>query len=95
MLHRIIVKYTTSVTDRDAFAGEVLELFKSTEQIPGIHEVRVIPGLPLAPNRYDLMIEIEMEKDALEAYNDSPAHLTWKRDYARFVESKAIFDCLS
>lgn len=93
MLHRIIVKYTPLVTDRDAFAEEVLGVFKPLEQMEGIRKVGVVKGLPLAENRWDLMIEIDMEKDALPAYNGSAPHKLWKEKYASFVEKKAIFDC--
>lgn len=93
MLHRIIVKYTPLVTDRDAFAEEVLGVFKPLEQMDGIRKVGVVKGLPLAENRWDLMIEIDMEKDALPAYNGSAPHKKWKTEYACFVEKKAIFDC--
>lgn len=93
MLHRIIVKYTPLVTDRDAFAEEVLGIFKPLETMDGIHKVGIVKGLPLAENRWDLMIEIEMEKSALPAYNESAPHKKWKTEYACFVEKKAIFDC--
>ena len=93
MLHRIIVKYTALGTDRDAFAEEVLGIFKPLENMDGIHRVGIVKGLPLAENRWDLMIEIEMDRDALPAYNESAPHKKWKTEYACFVEKKAIFDC--
>ena len=93
MLHRIIVKYTPLVTDRDTFAEEVLGIFKPLETMDGIRRVGIVKGLPLAENRWDLMIEIEMEKSALPAYNESAPHKKWKTEYACFVEKKAIFDC--
>ena len=93
MLHRIIVKYTPLVTDRDAFAEEVLMVFKPLEQTDGIRRVDIVKGLPLAENRWDLMIEIEMDEKALPAYNESAPHKLWKQKYAPFIEKKAIFDC--
>ena len=93
MLHRIIVKYTELVTDREKFEKEVLELFNPVTSIEGIRSVKTVAGLPLAPNRYDLIIEIEMDRESLEAYNECEPHKIWKRDYAKYVEKKAIFDC--
>ena len=72
---------------------EVLELFNPVTSIEGIRSVKTVAGLPLAPNRYDLIIEIEMDRESLEAYNECEPHKIWKRDYAKYVEKKAIFDC--
>ena len=44
------------------------------------------------PNRYDLLIRIDMEKETLPVYDDSEPHHVWKRDYACYLEKKAIFD---
>ena len=93
MLHRILVKYTSEVKDREDFARRVLAHFKPLEAGEGIREVRVIPGLKTAANRYDLMIEMDMDIKALPAYDASETHRSWKRDYAAYIETKAIFDC--
>ena len=39
------------------------------------------------------MIEMTMEEEALEAYNVSEMHQTWKREYGPLLEAKTIFDC--
>ena len=93
MKHYIIVKYNDSVSDKLKLLHEIQELFEKTTQIEGIHEVHVYPCCINRPNRYDVMIEMIMEKDALVLYDDSEWHHIWKRDYAKYLEKKTIFDC--
>ena len=45
------------------------------------------------PNRYDLMIVLDMDPEALPAYDVSEPHIRWKTEYGSVVETKAIFDC--
>ena len=40
-----------------------------------------------------MMIVMDMEKDALPAYDVSGPHLRWKAEYGGIVAKKAIFDC--
>ena len=93
MKHYIIVKYNECVTDKTGLLEEIKELFEKTTQIEGIHEVYVYPCCIDRPNRYDVMIEIVMEKEALPIYDDCEWHHIWKRDYGKYVGSKTIFDC--
>ena len=92
MRHCILVKYNQEVKDRAAFAQEALQVFAPLKDMPGIHAVTATECLPLADNRYDLLIEIYMERDALPSYNESAPHKLWKRDYAKYIDKKAIFD---
>ena len=41
----------------------------------------------------DLMIRIDMDKEALPAYAASEPHLRWKKEYGSRIAKKAIFDC--
>lgn len=68
-------------------------LFLETLRIPGIHDVSLYPNIIHRPNRYDLMIVIAMEKEALPAYDASEPHHRWKETYGQYIASKAIFDC--
>ncbi len=92
MKHYILVKYNDAVTEKEALLEEIRELFQKTTQIEGIHQVNVYPCCIDRPNRYDVMIEITMEKEALPAYDDCQWHHIWKRDYAKYLEKKTIFD---
>lgn len=94
MLHHIIIKYNNSVKDKDAFAKEAEILFSGlVGTVPGINDVSVHKNCIDRSNRYDLMIVIDMEKDALDDYDDSMIHKRWKKDYSDLIEMKAIFDC--
>lgn len=92
MKHLILVKWKNTVDNAPQLRNEAETLFRETLTIPGIHDVKAIPGLKTAANRYDLMIAIDMDKDALPAYNDSAAHKRWKAEYGDRIETKAIFD---
>ncbi len=94
MKHDILVKYKPEVTkERKAeLIPEIAELFGHTKEIPGIHDVTLYPNVVERENRYDLMIEIDMDRKALEAYDNSVWHRQWKEQYGSLLASKAIFD---
>ncbi len=91
MRHFIVVKWKEG-TDKEAQTEPVRELFEKTLSIPGVRAVRVSPCCIARSNRYDLMIEIDMEKDALPAYDESVPHKEWKSGYGDLIETKTIFD---
>ena len=92
MQHYIIVKFTDG-TDFRALERPVREIFAETLSIPGVHGVDVRLSNSERPNRFDMMIVMDMDRDALPAYDVSAPHLRWKRDYGALVAKKAIFDC--
>ena len=57
-------------------------LVVSTLELEGAMHVDVCPCVVDRPNRYDLMIEIEMDADALPAYDASDIHKKWKEKYS-------------
>ena len=71
----------------------VRTLFEEVLDIPGIHDVTVVPCCNDRPNRYDLMIIIDMDPSALALYDSSEPHKRWKEQYGELLEKKAIFDC--
>ena len=90
MRHHILVKW------KDGFQPQlepIRSLFEETLSIPGVHSVSLHPNVIDRPNRYDLLILMCMEKDALEVYDACPAHKRWKELYSEMIEKKAIFDC--
>ena len=91
MKHYIIAKWNEGV-DRQALLAPVKEIFDRTLEIPGIHGVNVIPCCIDRPNRYDLMIEIEMDEEALVVYDECEPHKKWKKDYGSLISGKVIFD---
>ena len=92
MKHYIIVKFVEG-TDVKALVGPVKAIYDETLSIPGVHSVEFKLSNSDRVNRYDLMIVMDMDKDALPAYDVSAPHLRWKTEYGDRVAKKAIFDC--
>lgn len=93
MKHHIICKFNETVTDKNKISDEAEALFKKLEGENGIHTVSVFRNCTDKPNRFDLMIIIDMDKNVLSEYNESAVHKYWKANYSQYLESKAIFDC--
>lgn len=92
MEHYIIVKFTEG-TDVKALVEPVRAIFEETLEIPGIQKLDIRTSNSDIENRYDLMIRIDMDKEALPAYAASEPHLRWKKEYGSRIAKKAIFDC--
>ena len=90
--HYIIVKFTEG-TDVKALVEPVRGIFEETLAIPGVDSLDIRISNSDIANRYDLMIIIKMEKEALPAYAASEPHIRWKREYGDRIAKKAIFDC--
>jgi len=90
--HHILVKWNESV-DKQELVKQAKTLFSQLNGMKGIHDVQVLPNCIDRPNRYDLLILIDMDKEALESYDASAAHKQWKADFSSMIQSKAIFDC--
>ena len=70
MKHLIIVKFKENIWNReDAASREMLadikKIFNRTKQIEGVHTVNIYENVTPRPNRHDLMIEMEMDPEAL------------------------------
>ena len=94
MKHDILIKYKPEISNerKAELIPEIGELFSHTTEIPGIHGVKLYPNVVDRENRYDLLIEIDMEREALEAYDSSVWHRQWKEQYGDLLANKAIFD---
>ena len=92
MRHFIIAKLKDP-SKRNELQAPVQELFNQTLEIDGIEDVKVHVCNVDISNRYDLMIEITMTREALEEYKECEAHKTWKREYGDLLAAKTIFDC--
>lgn len=97
MKHLIIVKFKENVWTRESEASretlaDIREIFDRTQQIEGVHTVNIYENVTPRPNRHDLMIEMEMDPEALPVYDDSAAHQEWKAKYGDAIQSKTIFD---
>ncbi|MBR3018986.1 MAG: Dabb family protein [Clostridia bacterium] len=92
MKHYIIAKFIEG-TDVKALAEPVKKIFDETLKIPGVHSVDVKLSNSDRANRFDLMIIMDMDKEALPAYDASAPHHQWKNEYGERITKKAIFDC--
>lgn len=92
MKHYILAKWNETVTDKAALLTEVQSLFRTAGEIEGVHGVELRPCCIDRANRYDLMIVLDMDKDALSAWDVSALHHRWKAEYGDLLEKKAIFD---
>jgi hypothetical protein len=92
MKHYIIVKFIKD-TDFHALENPVRSIFEETLSIRGIHGVDIKLSNSDRDNRYDMMIVMDMDKEALPAYDVSDPHLRWKSEYGELIDKKTIFDC--
>lgn len=79
MKHYIIVKFNENV-DKEKIINPIKELFQKAMNINEIVKVDIYESNMDLPNRYDLMIKMELSKTALEKFG-------------KYIMSKTIFDC--
>ena len=94
MKHCVLAKFAAEVTkaERQAMVPVVKDLFEHTTEIDGIHSVTLRTNCIDRENRFDIMIVIDMEPEALPAYDECSWHKQWKADYSKYLQAKAIFD---
>ena len=90
MKHCILVKFIKNF-DWQRELSKIATIFDSIN-INGVHKTEYIVNCIDRENRYDLLIRIDMEKEALEKYDMSENHHIWKESYSKYIEKKAIFD---
>lgn len=91
MKHLIIVKFIdSSFVDKEY--ENILNIFNKCLKIDGINQIQLNKNIILRENRYDLLIEIDMDKDALNLYDESIPHHEWKDKYSKYIKNKAIID---
>lgn len=92
MKHYIIAKFNNKVANKVQTIKEAKELFEPLTEMEGIESVKVWSNLIDRPNRYDIMIEIEMRSKTLATYDACEIHKKWKTEYGKLLEGKVIFD---
>lgn len=93
MLHHILVKWNESVENKAEFKQRAERAFAGVTDIPGVFTCEFISSCSDRDNRYDLMIRMRMETEALTTYDQSTLHRNWKKDFTQYIAQKAIFDC--
>ena len=81
MKHCILVKWNSKVADKTDFTLNVKSVFDKLLQIEGIHKIDYRENCIDRDNRFDLLICIDMDKDALPIYDISEPHQEWKEKY--------------
>lgn len=94
MKHCVLAKFADEVTkdEKQAMIPAIRGLFEHTTEIDGIHSVTLRENCIDRQNRYDIMIVIDMQPEALPAYDECTWHQQWKADYSKYLQAKAIFD---
>ena len=92
MKHIIMVKFKDDIDNIDEIVDEIEVLFEKSTSIQGVNKVEVHQNIIHLPKRYDLMIEINMEKNSLLDFDNSDIHHIWKEKYGKYLSSKVIFD---
>lgn len=92
MLHYILVKWNPDVEKQSA-AQAVRALYAKAAEIAGVRRVEIRENITPRDNRYDLMIVLEMDGEALFSWDQSQLHQQWKQEYGAHIEKKCIFDC--
>ena len=90
MKHCILVKFIKDY-DSKAELPNIKIIFDGIK-IDGVKGVEYITNCVDRENRYDLLIKIDMKKEALDLYDKCPNHHEWKDTYSAFIDKKAIFD---
>ena len=93
MKHCILAKYRPEVYPRrQELLPRIRQIFSAASELEGVSGASVYPNCVARENRYDVMIVLEMDRDALPLYDDSEMHHRWKDEFGGLLEKKAIFD---
>ena len=92
MKHYIIVKFNENV-DKEKLINPIKELFQKAMNINEIVKVDIYESNMDLPNRYDLMIKMDLSKVALNEFDNSEIHKEGKEKFGKYIMNKTIFDC--
>lgn len=92
MKHYIIVKFKEEF-DYKPEINSITAFFEKALDIAGVLSVSIKPSNSEKSNRYDLMIEMELEAGGLNTFDRSDVHAEWKDRYGGVILNKVIFDC--
>ncbi len=94
MKHHIIVKFRNDAPSVEEMMPRIDAIFSGVLEVPGVRGYEILENCVDRSNRYNLMIVITMDRDALGTYDKCEAHHAWKNEFSGYIESKAIFDSL-
>jgi len=92
MKHYIIVKWADGVNKRE-LADKARKLYSNATSIECVKRVDICDNITARDNRYDLMIVLYLESDALTTWDESQLHKKWKSEFGAMIDKKCIIDC--
>ena len=92
MKHYIIVKFNENV-EKEKLRNPINELFQKALNIKEIVKVDIYESNMDLPNKYDLMIKMDLSKKALKEFDNGEIHKEWKEKFGKYIMNKTIFDC--
>lgn len=92
MKHYIIVKFNEKCK-KEELIKPIKELFKKAVDIKEMKKIDIYESNINLPNRYDLMIKMDLSRAALEEFDNGEIHKEWKDKFGKYITSKTIFDC--
>lgn len=92
MLHCILVKWNDDGKKLPDAPAQIRALFRSALALDGVFAVEVLPNIVSNPNRYDLMIRMQISEEGLQRFDQSEIHQTWKDRYGAYIQHKAVID---
>lgn len=94
MNHVMIAKFKPEYSKAEILAmfEDIKLIYENAKTIPGIHDVIYKSNCIDRPNRYDIYVNIVMDREALSSWDDCQWHAEWKKKYGDLLQSKCIFD---
>ena len=71
---------------------DIRRLYENAKTLPGVHAIEYHENCIDRPNRYDISVNIIMDREALPLWDACEWHSKWKSEYGYMLESKCIFD---
>ena len=87
MKHYIIAKFKDR-DDTEKLLPDIKALFQKTLEIKGVESVIIHKSNSTRDNRYSIMIEMNLSREGLEAFDASDVHKEWKATYGRQVREQ-------
>ena len=91
MEHYLIVKFRKD-TDVKKVYEELRTLFEKASKIEGVKKADVFLSSGKLRNNYDMMIRIQMKKNALKAFESSDLYREWEEKYSESISKTTVFD---
>lgn len=94
MNHVMLAKFKPEYSKEDIakMFVDIKAIYENAKTLEGVQDVIYHTNCIDRPNRYDIYVNIVMDKEALPTWDASPWHKEWKEKYGHMLETKCIFD---